>query len=75
MSRSAFAAHFRDVVGQPVMGYLTELRLQLAVDLLHRGDRTVAEIATAVGYESDASFSRVFKRHHGTSPRQARQAG
>jgi AraC-like DNA-binding protein len=75
MSRSAFAARFRDVLGQPVMGYLTELRLQLAVDLLHRGDRTVAEIATAVGYESDASFSRVFKRHLGNSPRQARQAG
>jgi AraC-like DNA-binding protein len=75
MSRSAFAARFRDVLGQPVMGYLTDLRIQLAVDLLHRGDRTVAEIATAVGYESDASFSRVFKRHLGTSPRQARRAG
>ncbi|MET0459418.1 MAG: AraC family transcriptional regulator [Ilumatobacteraceae bacterium] len=73
MSRSAFAARFRDVLGQSVMGYLTELRLQLAVDLLHRGDRTVAQIATAVGYESDASFSRVFKRHLGTSPRQARR--
>ena len=70
MSRSAFAARFREVLGQSVMGYLTELRMQLAVDLLHRGDRTVAEIATAVGYESDASFSRVFKRHLGTSPRQ-----
>ena len=47
--------------------------MQLAVDLLHRSDRTVAEVATAVGYESDASFSRVFKRHTGTSPRQVRQ--
>ena len=74
MSRSAFAARFRELLGQPVMGYLTELRLQLAVDLLHRSDRTVAEVATAVGYESDASFSRVFKRHLGTSPRQMRHA-
>ena len=72
MSRSAFAARFRELLGQPVMGYLTELRMQLAVDLLHRSDRTVAEVATAVGYESDASFSRVFKRHLGTSPRQVR---
>ncbi len=72
MSRSAFAARFRQLLGQPVMGYLTELRMQLAVDLLHRSDRTVAEVATAVGYESDASFSRVFKRHLGTSPRQLR---
>ena len=74
MSRSAFAARFRELLGQPVMGYLTELRMQLAVDLLHRSDRTVAEVATAVGYESDASFSRVFKRHLGTSPRQVRHA-
>jgi AraC-like DNA-binding protein len=74
MSRSAFAARFRELLGQPVMGYLTEVRMQLAVNLLHRNDRTVAEVATAVGYESDASFSRVFKRHLGTSPRQVRQA-
>lgn len=75
MSRSAFAARFRDALGQSVMGYLTDLRMQLAVDLLHRSDRTVAEIATAVGYESDASFSRVFKRRVGTSPRQTRRVG
>jgi AraC-like DNA-binding protein len=74
MSRSAFAARFRELLDQPVMGYLTELRMQLAVDLLHRSERTVAEVATAVGYESDASFSRVFKRHVGTSPRQMRHA-
>ena len=73
MSRSAFSARFRELLDQPVMAYVTELRMQLAVDLLHRGDRTVAEIATAVGYESDASFSRVFKRHLGSSPRRVRQ--
>ena len=72
MSRSAFAARFRELLGQPVMGYLTEVRMQLAVDLLHGSDRTVAQVATAVGYESDASFGRVFKRHLGRSPRQAR---
>ena len=74
MSRSAFAARFRELLGQPVMGYLTELRMQLAVDLLHRSGRTVSDVATAVGYESEASFSRVFKRHLGTTPRQVRQA-
>jgi len=73
MSRSAFSARFRELLDQPVMAYVTELRMQLAVDLLHRGDRTVAEIAAAVGYESDASFSRVFKRHLGSSPRRVRQ--
>ena len=72
MSRSAFAARFRELLGQPVMAYLTELRMQLAVDLLHRSDRTVAEVATAVGYESDASFGRVFKRT--PEPRRAEYA-
>jgi AraC-like DNA-binding protein len=75
MSRSAFAARFSEVLGQPVMGYLTDVRMQMAVDMLHRGDRTVADIASAVGYESDASFGRAFKRRTGGSPRQARRAG
>ena len=74
MSRSAFAARFRELLGQPVMAYLTDVRMQLAVDLLHRSDRTVAEVAAAVGYESDASFGRVFKRQIGASPRQVRHA-
>ena len=75
MSRSAFAARFREVLDQPVMEYVTDVRMQLAVDLLHRGEATVAEVATAVGYESDASFSRVFKRHVGRPPRELRRAG
>ncbi len=75
MSRSAFAARFSEILGQPVIRYLSDLRMQLAVDLLHRGDRNVAEVAAAVGYESDSSFSRVFKRHTGSSPREARAAG
>lgn len=75
MSRSAFAARFSEIVGQPAMHYLTEIRMQMAVDLLHRGDRTIADIASTVGYESDASFSRTFKRHTGTSPRELRRAG
>jgi AraC-like DNA-binding protein len=75
MSRSAFAARFRELLGQPVMAYVTDVRMQLAVDLLRRGEQTVAEVASTVGYESDASFGRVFKRHVGTSPRQVRLAG
>jgi len=72
MSRSAFAARFTELLDHPVIAYLTDVRMQLAVDLLHRSDRTIAEIAAAVGYESDASFCRVFKRHTGSSPRQVR---
>lgn len=75
MSRSAFAARFGEMLGQPVMRYVTDVRMQMAVDLLHRGDRTVAEVASAVGYESGASFSRVFKQQIGATPRRARRAG
>ncbi len=71
MSRSAFAARFTEVVGQSAMRYLTDLRMQLALDLLRRTDRSVSEVAAAVGYDSEASFSRVFKRVMGTSPRAA----
>ena len=74
MSRSAFAARFRDVLGQPVMQYVTDVRMQLALDLLRRGEHTITEIAGAVGYESEASFGRVFKRQIGSSPRPARPA-
>jgi AraC-like DNA-binding protein len=74
MSRSAFAARFRDLLGQPVIGYVTDVRMQLALDLLRRGDRSVGEVAAAVGYDSDTSFSRVFRRHVGTTPRLARLA-
>ena len=74
MSRSAFAARFRELLDEPVMAYVTDVRIQLAVDLLDRGQHTVAEVASAVGYESDASFGRVFKRHTGTSPRRTRRA-
>jgi AraC-like DNA-binding protein len=74
MSRSAFAARFRDLLGQPVMQYVTEVRMQLALDLLRRGEHTITQIAGAVGYESEASFGRVFKRQTGSSPRHARLA-
>ena len=69
MSRSAFAARFRELLGQPVMAYLTELRMQLAVDLLHRSDRTVAEVATAVGYESKPRSAECSSATSGPSPR------
>lgn len=68
MSRSAFAARFTDLVGEPVMQYVTRWRMQVALDRLHHGDLSVAELAPRLGYESEAAFSRAFKRSTGIAP-------
>ncbi|NNE96199.1 MAG: AraC family transcriptional regulator [Acidimicrobiales bacterium] len=62
MSRSAFSARFTDLVGESVMRYITTWRMNVALDLLQRTDLTVAAVAARVGYESEAAFSRAFKR-------------
>jgi len=67
-SRSVLAERFTGLVGRPPMQYLTRWRLQLAGDLLRTGRRTVAAIAADVGYDSEAAFSRAFKREMGLSP-------
>jgi AraC-like DNA-binding protein len=68
MSRSAFSERFREVVGQPPLHYLTELRMSRACHLLSGTDLGVKQIATLVGYESPSSFTNAFKRWHGVSP-------
>jgi AraC-like DNA-binding protein len=67
VSRSVLAARFTEMVGHPPMHYLTLWRMQLASRLLHDG-RQVAEAADAVGYESEAAFSRTFKKIVGDAP-------
>jgi len=66
-SRSAFAERFTDMVGHPPMQYLALWRMQLASRLLAEG-RAVAAAADAVGYESEAAFSRAFKKLVGQAP-------
>lgn len=68
VSRSALAERFAALVGQPPMQYLGRWRLQLAGDLLRGGRQTVAAVAGEVGYDSEAAFSRAFKREMGVSP-------
>lgn len=67
LSRSALADRFATLVGQPPMQYLTQWRMQLAAGLLLRGGK-VAAVALEVGYESEAAFSRAFKKLTGSSP-------
>ena len=68
ISRSAFAAHFTQLVGQSPMKYLTYWRLQVASRQLQDTDNSIAKIAVQVGYESEAAFNRAFKRHIGIPP-------
>ncbi len=68
MSRSALAARFTQLLGQPPMKYLTYWRLQLASQQLQYSDDSIAKIAIQVGYESEAAFNRAFKRYVGMPP-------
>ncbi len=67
LSRSVFAERFMEIMGQPPMHYLTLWRMQLASRLLAEGGY-VAGVAAAVGYDSEAAFSRAFKKLVGQSP-------
>ena len=73
MSRSAFALRFKNLLGQGPLEYVTEWRMQKAVQLLQEQDKKLLEIAKSVGYESDAAFSKAFKRVVGVTPGEYRQ--
>jgi len=68
MSRSSFAERFASIVGQPPMQYLALWRMHMAAQLLREGHRSVAQVGASIGYESEAAFSRAFKRQFGESP-------
>jgi AraC-like DNA-binding protein len=68
MSRSAFAARFTELVGEPVMSYVARWRMQVAVTALREEGASVGQLADRLGYRSEAAFSRAFKRVIGVSP-------
>ncbi|MFO1399765.1 MAG: AraC family transcriptional regulator [Steroidobacteraceae bacterium] len=68
LSRSALHQRFVDLVGQPPMQYLTQWRMQLASRLLRDTQQGVAAIALDVGYDSEAAFTRAFRRAVGMPP-------
>ncbi|MBW7971254.1 AraC family transcriptional regulator [Bradyrhizobium sp. BR 10289] len=74
LGRSAFSARFTRLVGQPMQRYVIERRMVEAAFLLETTDESIAQIASRVGYETPAAFSKLFQRHHGLSPGRYRAA-
>lgn len=69
VSRSAFAARFTERVGMPALQYVTQWRMHLALGWMQaRQGESLAQLAGRAGYQSEAAFSRAFKRVNGVSP-------
>ena len=68
LSRSALADRFTHVIGMAPMHYLGNWRMQVAAQELRNRSTSLAQVATTVGYESEAAFSRAFKKAFGTAP-------
>lgn len=68
LSRSAFAARFRELVGESPLAYLGVLRMRQAEQLLQRTPLSLTAIAEQLGYQSSQAFNRAFRRHAGVSP-------
>jgi AraC-like DNA-binding protein len=75
LSRSALAERFTRLIGVAPMGYLADWRMQVAAKELRDTSASLAEIARAIGYESEAAFSRAFKRAFGAAPATWRRSG
>jgi AraC-like DNA-binding protein len=74
MSRSVFSDRFTTLVGAPPLLYLTRWRMHLASRWLREERVSLGEVASRLGYESEPSFSRAFKRHIGVAPGAVRRS-
>ncbi len=68
MSRTSFVARFTACMSMTPLKYITFWRMQIARQQLARSDAPILDIAEDVGYQSEAAFGRVFKKHHGVAP-------
>ncbi|WP_433003167.1 AraC family transcriptional regulator [Kribbella sp. CA-294648] len=73
VSRTTLARRFTDLTGESPLGYLTDLRMTLAADLLAEPGSSVGAVARRIGYADAFSFSAAFKRERGISPSTLRQ--
>jgi AraC-like DNA-binding protein len=68
LSRSALADRFVRLIGLPPMHYVGNWRMQIAAHKLRSTNASLAQVAETVGFDSEAAFSRAFKRAFGTAP-------
>jgi transcriptional regulator GlxA family with amidase domain len=68
VSRSVLAERFTHYLNEPPMAYLTRWRMRLGAQLLNSSSRSVLDIASEVGYQSEAAFNRAFRREFGLPP-------
>jgi transcriptional regulator GlxA family with amidase domain len=68
LSRSAFVERFTAAMGAPPMQYLAKSRMLLAKELLVERQKSISQVAAAVGYDAEAAFNRAFKREFGVPP-------
>jgi len=68
LSRSAFAARFTELVGEPPLQYLAHWRMTIAAQRLREDDAVIADVAQAVGYANPVAFSKAFTRLQGVGP-------
>ena len=73
LSRSRLAERFRHFLGESPIAYLTHWRLKLAAEMLQTSENSIAQVAATVGYGSEASFNRAFKREFACPPAQFRR--
>jgi AraC-like DNA-binding protein len=75
MSRSAYAARFKEIVGESPMQYVARWRMNVAQMWIREENLSFTEIASRLGYDSEAAFNRAFKRIIGITPGAARRTG
>lgn len=68
LSRTRLAERFRHFLGESPIAYLTHWRLKLAAEMLQTSENSIAQVAATVGYGSEASFNRAFKREFSCPP-------
>lgn len=73
LSRTRLADRFRHFLGMSPIAYLTDWRMKISAEALEKTDKSVAQVALDVGYNSEAAFNRAFKRAYKAPPAQFRQ--
>lgn len=73
LSRPAFSSIFQSVIGETPSNYFTKLKMDYAAQMLRNKDLALVEIANEIGYSSEMSLMRIFKKCYGETPTQFRR--